>query len=153
MTVVGTKHDTSVDVPHVDELFPPDRLDEVLDEADYLVLACPLTDETRGLVGESELSRLDSDAVLVNISRGEVVDEAALVEALQSGGIRGAALDVFEEEPLPAESPLRSMSNVVMTPHVAGSTPYYFDRAIGLFADNLRRYGDGGVDDLRNRIR
>lgn len=152
MTVVGTKRDTSVELPAVDELYSPDRLDEVLDSADYLVLACPLTDETRGLVGKSELSRLDSDAVLVNVARGEVVDEDALIDALQSGGIRGAALDVFEEEPLPTDSPLRSMSNVVTTPHVAGSTPYYFDRAVELFADNLQRYADGGVDDLQNRV-
>jgi phosphoglycerate dehydrogenase-like enzyme len=150
MDVIGTKRDPSAAPDCVDTCYPPDELDGVLDRAEYLVIACPLTEATRGLVGKRELERLDEHAVLVNIARGPVVDQDALVEALQRETIRGAALDVTDPEPLPADSPLRSMENVVLTPHVAGSTPYYFDRAIELFACNYRAYVAG--EELENRV-
>lgn len=150
MRVVGTKRDPSTAPDCADTCFPPEDLDAVLDEAAYLVVACPLTDATEGLIGAEELARLDDDAVLINIARGPIVDQQALIEALEADAIRGAALDVSDPEPMPAESPLRAMREVVMTPHVAGATPYYFERALDLFADNYRAYvGDG---DLTNRI-
>lgn len=150
MDVIGTKRDPATAPEVVDQCYSADELDTVLDQADYLVIACPLTEATRGLVGERELRRLDEDAVLVNIARGAIVQQDALIDALQRDAIRGAALDVTDPEPLPADSPLRTMDSVVMTPHVAGSTPYYFDRVVELFARNYRAYVDG--EDLVNRI-
>jgi phosphoglycerate dehydrogenase-like enzyme len=150
MDVVGTKRDPSTAPAAVDDCYPPEDLAPVLDRSDYLVVACPLTDETRGLIGEAELARLDDDAVLVNIARGPIVDQDALIAALRDDTLRGAALDVSDPEPMPEDSPLRSMPNVVMTPHVAGSTPYYFDRAVELFARNYRAYVEG--DPLENVI-
>jgi phosphoglycerate dehydrogenase-like enzyme len=112
------------------------------------VLACPLTDETSGLIDADALDAL-GEGVLVNVARGEVVDEAALVEALDSGELGGAALDVFAEEPLPEDSPLWGFENVLLTPHVAGTTPHYWERAADQFAGNYRRYVAG--EDLANR--
>lgn len=152
MEVIGTKRtpETAPDV--VDEAHPPSGLPELLVRSDYVVLACPLVEATRGLIGREELMAMGSDAVLVNVARGEVVDEAALETALQQGRIRGAALDVFEEEPLPADSPLWDLPNVVVTPHMAGSTPKYADRIGALFAENYERYVDGDLEELRNRV-
>jgi len=150
MDVIGTKRDPSTAPDCVDACYPADELDAVLDRAEYLVIACPLTEATRGLIGERELERLGDNAVLVNIARGPIVDQDALVEALRQEAIRGAALDVTDPEPLPADSPLRSMDSVVLTPHVAGSTPYYLDRALELFARNYRAYVAG--EELENRI-
>jgi len=150
MDVIGTKRDPTTAPDAVEECFEPDRLDAVLDRAEYLVLACPLTDDTRGLIGERELQRLGEDAVLINIARGPVVDQQALIDALEGDEIRGAGLDVSDPEPMPEDSPLRSMANVVTTPHIAGSTPYYFDRAVELFARNYERYVAG--EELENVI-
>ncbi|OYR56564.1 D-2-hydroxyacid dehydrogenase [Halorubrum halodurans] len=152
MEVIGTKRtpETAPDV--VDEAYPPAGLPEVLSRSNYVVLACPLVETTRGLIGAEELMSMRSDAVLVNVARGEVVEEAALETALQQNRIRGAALDVFEEEPLPPESPLWDLPNAVITPHMAGTTPKYADRIGELFAENYRRYLAGDLSDLRNRI-
>lgn len=152
MTVIGTKRDPTTAPDAVDEAFGPDGLGELLDRSDYLVLSVPLTDETRGLIGSRELRRLDDDAVLVNVARGEVVDQAALVRALQYRTIRGAGLDVFEEEPLPPESVLWDLENVVLTPHNGGSTPRYAERAADIFAANYRAYREEGVEALDNRV-
>ncbi|WP_281195197.1 D-2-hydroxyacid dehydrogenase [Halorubrum sp. F4] len=152
LEVIGTKRtpETAPDV--VDEAYPPSGLSELLVRSDHVVLACPLVEETRGLIGREELMAMGSDAVLVNVARGEVVDEPALETALQQGRIRGAALDVFEEEPLPADSPLWNLPNAIITPHMAGSTPKYADRIGDLFAENYERYADGELDELRNRV-
>ena len=152
MTVVGTKRDPSTAPEPVDEVYAPDGLFEVLGRSDYVLLSCPLTPETRGLVGRAELGAMKGDAVLVNVARGAVVDEDALVYALQQGGIRGAALDVFEEEPLPPESPLWDLPNVVVTPHMAGSTPHKFERIAEVFAANYGAFADGRLDELTNRV-
>jgi phosphoglycerate dehydrogenase-like enzyme len=149
MTVLGTRRDTSTVPDGVDELYGPEEHREVVRRADYLVLACPLTDETEGLIGGDELRLMSSDAVLVNVARGGVVDQSALVTALQRHRIGGAALDVFEEEPLPADSPLWELSNVILTPHVAGSTPDYFGRCADIFAKNYERFVAG--EPLTNR--
>ena len=127
-----------------------DRLHELLGWADFVVLSVPLTAETRGMIGERELRAMRSDAFLINIARGEVVDEEALVRCLRAGGLAGAALDVFSQEPLPAGHPLWSLPNVVLTPHISGYTRTYFDRVLAVFEDNLDRYLRGRP--LRNVV-
>jgi len=124
----------------LDRAFPPERLSEMLSLCDYVVVAVPLTPETRKLIGEAELRAMKPSAYLVNISRGGTVDEAALIRALREGWIAGAGLDVFEEEPLPSDSPLYDLENIILSPHVSGFTLRYDERASDLFAENLRRY-------------
>ena len=126
-----------------ERFFAPEELHEMLAECDYVVVALPLTPETKHLIGEAELRAMKPSAYLVNIARGAIVDEAALVRALRKGWIAGAGLDVFEREPLPDDSPLWSMDNVLISPHVAGFTPRYDERAAALFAENLERYLSG----------
>lgn len=152
MDVIGTKRDTSVSIEHVDRLLPPEQSDELYPEVDYLVLACPLTDETRGLIDADALELMPPESILINIARGEVVDEAALIQALETGQIAGAALDVFEEEPLPEESPLWDLENVIITPHMAGSTPHYWERCSELIADNYPQFESGSYAAMNNRI-
>lgn len=149
-TVVGTKRDLEDAPETLDAVYPPAELDTLLARSDYVVLACPLTPETTGLIGAEELLSMRSDAVLVNVARGAVVDEAALTVALQQGRIRGAALDVFDVEPLPPASPLWDLPNVVVTPHMAGMTERYAERCADLFAENARRLADGA--ELANRV-
>jgi D-2-hydroxyacid dehydrogenase (NADP+) len=124
----------------VDEMFGPLDLLKVLAESDYVVLALPLTEETHHVIGELALRSMKPSAYLINISRGAVIDEAALVRALKEGEIAGAGLDVFESEPLPPESELWDMENVIISPHIAGGTPVYMEQAVEIFCDNLRRY-------------
>ncbi len=123
-----------------DKLYRPDGLMEMLPHCDYVVLIVPYTPATHHLIDRAALRMMKPAAVLVNMARGGVVEEAALVEALREGWISGAALDVFAEEPLPAGSPLWALPNVVISPHVAGLTPYYLERVMELFGENLRRY-------------
>lgn len=149
MRVIGTKR-TPADVPHVDRIYPPDELREVLRASDVVVIALPLTSDTRGLLGEAAFRAMKRTALVVNIGRGPIVQEAALVRALQEGWIGGAGLDVFEREPLPADSPLWGMEHVIITPHVSGGWPGYMDAAIPLLCDNLRRYLDGAP--MRNLV-
>jgi D-2-hydroxyacid dehydrogenase (NADP+) len=126
-----------------DEVLPPSDLPYLLSESDYVVLAVPLTQETRHLIGPEELRAMKPTAVLINISRGPVVDETALVQALKEGWIGGAGLDVFEREPLPEDSELWGLENVMLTPHISGGTERYFQRAVPIFCENLRRYLKG----------
>jgi phosphoglycerate dehydrogenase-like enzyme len=126
-----------------DEQWGPERLGELLALADFVVLAPPLTPETHGLIGREALERMKSGATLVNLGRGGLVDEEALIEFLRAGRIAGAALDVFQDEPLPASSPLWSMPQVILTPHVSGLGPRYWERAVDLFARNLRAWESG----------
>ncbi|MCL4516178.1 MAG: D-2-hydroxyacid dehydrogenase [Firmicutes bacterium] len=146
MRVIATKRTapTENEWPEVlDEFIPLDRKEEVFRRADYLVLAIPHTAETYHLVGERELGMMKREAIFVNVSRGKVVDEPALIRALQKGQIAGAALDVFEEEPLPPDSPLWDLPNVLVTPHMAGINPWYMRRATEIFIDNLERVLQG----------
>jgi phosphoglycerate dehydrogenase-like enzyme len=133
----GSRHDAGVGV---DELVPLSALDEALESADHVCLTVPLTPATRHLMDARRLARMRPGALLYNVSRGAVIDEAALVEALRAGKVGGAGLDVFEEEPLPAGSPLWDLENVILTPHVAGVTPLYYQRTAALFVDNLERF-------------
>jgi phosphoglycerate dehydrogenase-like enzyme len=148
--VVGTKRDPETGPDAADEVHPPDALHGLLAEADHVVAACPLTDETADLFDAEAFTSMRSSATFVNVGRGGVHDESALVDALRGREIGGAALDVFEEEPLPPDSPLWDLSNVVVTPHMAGSTPRYWERAAALFAENYRAYRADGT--LTNRI-
>jgi D-2-hydroxyacid dehydrogenase (NADP+) len=141
----ATRHDAGV---AVDELVGMDALDGVLGRADHVCLTVPLTRETDRLIDARRLGLLRAGAYLYNISRGAVVDQAALVDALRGGRLAGAGLDVFEHEPLPEDSPLWDLDNVILTPHVAGLTPHYFERAAALFAENVGRFLSG--QPLRN---
>jgi phosphoglycerate dehydrogenase-like enzyme len=128
---------------NVREIATPDRLLDLLPLADVVVLSAPHTRETRGLIGAAELRAMSPGALLVNVSRGQLVDEAALADALISGRIAGAALDVFHDEPLPPESPFWTLPNVLITPHTSGFRPDHWDAATALFAANLRRFEAG----------
>lgn len=124
----------------VNRLYPPQALGSMLKECDYVVITLPRTKETRGLVGAKELASFKLGAYLVDISRGEIVDHNALIPLLRERKIAGAALDVFPMEPLPADSPLWKLPNVIITPHIAGFSPQYDERAVELFAQNIHRY-------------
>jgi phosphoglycerate dehydrogenase-like enzyme len=135
----------------VDAWFGPEGLHSLLAESHYVVLSLPLTNETRGLMGAEEFLKMRDDAVLINVARGPVVNEEALIHALAHGVIKGASLDVTEIEPLPPDSPLWSLPNCTITPHDAGYSPLSDTRLGELFLDNLGRYVRG--DPLRNEIR
>ena len=152
MTVIGTKRDVGNAPDSVDVIHPPDELFTILPQSDYLLIACPLTPETRGLIGREALGALPDDAILVNIARGDIVDEAALVRSLQQGRIRGAGLDVFETEPLPRDSPLWGLSNVIMTPHMGGTTPEKPRRTAAIIAQNYRAYVEEDPTEYVNRV-
>jgi len=143
MTVLGTKRDINNAVENVDKLYSPDELLVLLKESDYVVPAVPLTDETTYMFGHDEFRAMKKTAIFINISRGKVVNEAELIKALEEGMIAGAGLDVFAEEPLPAQSPLYMMENVLITPHFAGIFPDYNKRAVELLIKNLLRYKNG----------
>jgi phosphoglycerate dehydrogenase-like enzyme len=133
----------AADVPQLDELHPPERLRELLPRADAVVVTLPSTEATRGLLGRAELAVLPRGATLVNVGRGAVVDEEALVDALRDGRLAGAALDVFAHEPLPPESPLWELPNVLLAPHTMALSIHENARIVDLFCANLRRYLDG----------
>lgn len=149
MTVLGTKRDVTKPMEGI-QLFAPDRMATMLPLCDFVVLALPATADTIGYIGRKELALMRPGAFLINIARGSVVDETALIEALASGGIAGAMLDVFEQEPLAQENPLWDMSNVIVTPHTAGNPVEYERRAFSVFVDNLKRYLNG--NELRNIV-
>lgn len=140
---VGRQPPTGRTVPGVDEVLPRERLRELLTASDYVVVAVAETSETRGMIGADELAAMQTHAVLVNVARGTVIDEPALVEALRAGRIAGAALDVFATEPLPETSPLWELPNALVTPHVAALVPDYMERAAVHFVENVRRYVGG----------
>lgn len=124
----------------VDRIYPAAATKSMVSECDYVVVTLPLTEDTRGVIDEAVLRAMNPDAYLINIARGGLVNEGDLIKALNRGWIAGAGLDVFEKEPLPADSPLWKMDNVLITPHVSGFTPAYDDRVTDIFVENLRRY-------------
>lgn len=139
-TVVGIRRQPdAVPPPGVEAVVPPDRLLDELPSADVVILSAPQTAATLHLIGDRALARMKADAVLVNVGRGKLIDEAALLRALQTGRLRGAALDVFEHEPLDPASPLWDRPDVLITPHVSGFHAGHWPGAAQLFADNLRR--------------
>jgi phosphoglycerate dehydrogenase-like enzyme len=141
--VIGVRRQPRRADDPVDELHPPLALHQLLPHADWLVLACPLTDETRHLVNAAALARLSPAAHLLNVARGDIVDEAALIDALRAGRLAGAYLDVFAEEPLPASSPLWELPNVIVTPHDAGAASGNAARVAELFLANFERWARG----------
>jgi phosphoglycerate dehydrogenase-like enzyme len=139
MTVLGIRRGGK-ESEWVDQMFNIDGLDKVLAASDYIVNCLPLTNETEHLIGKNQFASMKSTAFYINIGRGRTTDTNALVEAIQLGVIGGAGLDVFEQEPLPADHPLWTLDNVILTPHQAGNTPHYFDRVIEIFVTNLANY-------------
>ncbi|MFC7201668.1 D-2-hydroxyacid dehydrogenase [Halospeciosus flavus] len=132
--------------------FDDAAIHDALSRTDYLVLATPLTDVTRGLIGEEELLTMEPDSVLINVARGGVVDTDALLAEVQRQGIRGAALDVTDPEPLPHDHPLWTMENVIVTPHNAGHTPKHWERLADILARNYERLETTGAEELENRV-
>lgn len=129
--------------PDIDNSFPREQLHDLLGQSDYVVVSVPLSAETEKLIGEAELRAMRQSAYLVNVARGRVVDEVALIRALREGWIAGAGLDVTVMEPLSSDSPLYAMPNVILTPHISGNSIHYDERLAALFADNLRRFRSG----------
>ncbi len=150
MHVIAVNRTGRSDSPYVDEVRPSRFLADLLPIAHSVVLTLPLTEQTRGMIDAAAIERMHSGAVLVNIGRGGVVDEAALVEALEQGRLAGAALDVFATEPLPPDSALWDLPNVLLSPHTAGLSVHENERIVALFSENLRRYLAG--EDLLGRI-
>lgn len=139
MQVTASKREVTTEL-FVDNLYAPHQLKEMLSVCDFVVVALPLTEETAGLFDLEHFSAMKRSAYFINIARGGVVNEKDLISALNQGLIKGAGLDVVSEEPLPDTSALWNMPNVIITPHLAGLSPSYLDRAIPLFADNLTRF-------------
>jgi phosphoglycerate dehydrogenase-like enzyme len=151
MRVTGMRRQVDLPPPPgVSTVVGPARLADVLGQADAIVLALPRTEETRALLGARELALMRPSAVLVNIARGRLIDETALVQALEQGRIAGAGLDAFEHEPLPSDHPLWRLSNVIITPHSAAFAGDYWPPAVDLFLDNMARFRRG--DPLLNVV-
>jgi phosphoglycerate dehydrogenase-like enzyme len=127
----------------VDEIYGREQLRDLMAASDYVLVVTPLTEETRGMIGEAELASMKASAVIINIGRGPVIDEDALARALQSGRLRGAALDVFANEPLPASHPFWRMSNVLLSPHTADRVEGFLVPAFECFLDNMTRFRQG----------
>jgi phosphoglycerate dehydrogenase-like enzyme len=149
MRVIGVRRRVEP-APGVERIVPPEKLEEVAAEADYLAVAAPLTAATRGAVSREVIGRMKKTAWIVNIARGAIVDEDALVDALRNGRLGGAGLDAFSTEPLPADHPLWTLENVIISPHSSNSSPHVRERTMALFVENLRRFKSGA--DLLNRV-
>jgi glyoxylate/hydroxypyruvate reductase A len=148
--VTGVSRRAGVEAPPgFRTVVPISQLDDAINGADLLVVSCPLTRETRGLVGARELALLKAGAIVTNIGRGPVIDEKALLEAIETGHLGGAVLDVFDTEPLPSDSPFWELPNVLVSPHSASTVANENSRLVDLFIDNLRRFLDG--EPLVNR--
>jgi phosphoglycerate dehydrogenase-like enzyme len=144
MRVIGVRRRLDLPgVPGVSQIVPPERLVDVIGDADFLAVAAPLTSATRGMVSRGVIARMKPTAWLVNIARGAIVDEPALLEALKERRIGGAAIDAWWTEPLPSESEWWSLPNVIATPHVSNASPRVRERTLGLFLENLRRWKAG----------
>jgi phosphoglycerate dehydrogenase-like enzyme len=150
LDVTGAGRTAAHGDPDLGEIVGPDGLRAAMADADYVVLAAPLTETTRGMVDAAALAAMRPTARLINIGRGELVVQADLVAALREGRIAGAALDVFEQEPLPVNSPLWDLPNVIVSPHMSGDLVGWRDQLVVLFLDNLRRFADGAP--LRNVV-
>jgi D-2-hydroxyacid dehydrogenase (NADP+) len=142
MTVIGIRNSDGTDrpFPEVDRVYSRQALPELLSASDFVILALPLTNESRGMIGEKELRNMKPGAYLINVARGAIVDEGALIRALEERWIAGAGLDVFLKEPLPPESRFYDLPNVIFSPHISGDIPDYEWRATDIFCENLRRY-------------
>jgi phosphoglycerate dehydrogenase-like enzyme len=151
MRVLAVKRNINVDGTAADEIHTPEALPELLPQADFVTLSCPLTPETADIINERTLGMMKQSAYLINVARGGCVEEVALLNALRSGGIAGAAIDHFKAEPLPADSPFWDMENVIITPHTGGETRMYEDNVIDILLENLGRLSRGETA-LRNQV-
>lgn len=149
MDVVGVRR-SDVSVPGVSTIYDPEELHEAIEDARFVALAVPHTLTTEGLISTDEYETMRDDAYLINVARGPVVDESSLVTALESGTIAGAALDVFESEPLPEESPLWDLEEVIISPHKGSATNRYHLDIAALVKENVHRFQSG--EDLKNRV-
>ena len=140
MKVLAVRENPQKGSGGADAVYGPTQFDEVLPQADYVLLCTPLTPATTGLLNAARLSRMKSESYVINVGRGQLLDERALIDALQNGRIAGAALDVFAEEPLPPDSPLWTLENLLITPHTAAVTDRLWDRHYQLISENLRRF-------------
>jgi len=141
MRVIAVRESLAKGKPeNVQEVYSPQQLDQLLQQSDFIVLAAPVTAATQGMINAERFAQMNADAYLINVGRGPLVDEAALIHALSNCKIAGAALDVFTEEPLPAISPLWDLPNLLITPHSAGLTEKLWERHYSLLSDNLRRF-------------
>ncbi len=149
MNVIGVKN-TPAALPGFDAVYTLEHLHDALKLADYIVLIAPLTEKTYHMLGSKEFQCMKKSAVFINISRGDTVDEEALINALENGWIKGAGLDVFHEEPLPPESKLWTLPNVILTPHNSGLSRHYFQKCVELFAEAYERYtaGQGALNQI-----
>jgi phosphoglycerate dehydrogenase-like enzyme len=129
--------------PLMNEIYAPEERIAVLARCDYIVVAAPLNAETRGLIGAAEFAAMKRDAVIINVGRGPVIEESAMIKALSEHTIKGAALDVFDEEPLPKGHPFYEMENVLLCPHCADHTPDWLDNAMRFFVDQFNRFRNG----------
>lgn len=127
----------------IDRIYTPDRRLEMISLCDYVVVAAPLTEETRGMISEREFAAMKANTVVINVGRGPVIDEDAMIRALSTRRIKGAALDVFDEEPLPSDHPFYKLENVLLSPHCADHTPDWLENAVYLFIDQLERFRGG----------
>jgi phosphoglycerate dehydrogenase-like enzyme len=145
MKVIATRRrpELSKNDPIVDKFYSIDQRLELIAASDYVVAAAPLTPETKAILSDREFAAMKPTGVFINVGRGPVVDEAALIRVLQAGKIRGAALDVFEVEPLPESSPLWRLENVLLSPHCADHTSTWLEEAMQFFVDNFERFADG----------
>lgn len=150
MTVRVMRRDASRPLAHVERVVPPEQLKELLGWADWIVCALPMTAATRRIIGAEEIAAMRPDAFFINVGRGESVDEEALADALRRGALAGAAVDVFTQEPLPSDHPFWTLPNLVLTPHISGYTPNYFQKMQAIFEDNLERWVAGTA--LRNVV-
>jgi phosphoglycerate dehydrogenase-like enzyme len=140
------------EIEHFDYTVDPTGLSDVLRDSDYIVLLTPHTRETEGLIGAPQLACMKSNAVLVNIARGAIVDEQALITALREKWIKGAILDVFCQEPLPENNPLWELDNVILTPHIAAKSPLYMERTMGIFKHNSALFLEGKREEMENVV-
>jgi len=143
MRVLGLRRNPDKKSPYVDRIYGPDGLLDILKQSDWVVVTLAMTPETTGFIGEEAFTSMKETAFIINIARGPVIQENILIKALKEKWIAGAGLDVFETEPLPPDSPLWDMKNVIITPHYAGATPYYVDRLLDIFIENLKRFQSG----------
>jgi len=150
MRVVALRRRThQAAVPAIDRVFGTGELDAFLEQSHVLVIAAPLTPQTLGLIGASQIARLPTGAVVVNVGRAKIVDTEALVAALHAGHLAGASLDVYPQEPLPPEHPLWACPNVILTPHTSGFRQGHWDEVVELFAENLERFERGELPRFR----
>jgi phosphoglycerate dehydrogenase-like enzyme len=148
--VIGVSARTSA--PNFDAIYPRQRLKEAAALADFLIAIVPLTPETHGLVNGEVLDAMPNHGIFINLARGPVADENAVIDRLQRKVIAGAALDVFNVEPLPQDSPLWDLPNVILTPHVGGKGESYVEQVMPLLTHNVRAFHQGRMQDFKNRV-